>query len=198
MYINTNILVSRGISLEEFTILQLAKQNKTENLTKALEKYSHIVSELLDRGLLTKVKPKRKKDPEMSLIRISKEGQKALDDIGTADIIEDDVVLYDWIKERYLERNKKIGNQKRSKIHLAQFRAESGIDKNCLAHLLMKFVNDDDNMAYSHILQNVFWKAEHAFQSKFNLDQSRLWQYYLNNRTYFDPKFRELKEQEAV
>ena len=83
---------------------------------------------------------------------------------------------------------------KQSKINLAKFRVESGLRTNRLAKLIEKYTNDELEQEYSHILEYVFFKPSNMFQSKFDIHQSRLYNYYLKNRQYFDRIFLTIPE----
>ena len=103
-------------------------------------------------------------------------------------------MLYDWMAAVYENLGKEIGNKKKTKMFVALFRAHSGIDKNNLASLLDMFVKDEDNMEYNHKLEFAFFKPATVYQVKFELEQSRLYQYYLNYKSFFDNKFEELNK----
>jgi len=72
---------------------------------------------------------------------------------------------------------------------LAQFRAESGITKNDLILLCNHFITDSSRMEYSHRLDYVFFKPATAFDVRFSLEESKLWQYYLKYQDYFEESF---------
>jgi hypothetical protein len=83
-------------------------------------------------------------------------------------------------------------------MYIALFRVQSGIEKNHLAILLDEFVKDDNNMEYNNRLEYAFFKASNVFQTKFELDQSRLYTYYLKRKQYFDSVFSKVEVEETV
>lgn len=190
MYINLPYLLDKGLNLEDLLILQLAYQARSEDTSSYLGtlEYKHLV----DAGLLKLNKAKNKKQKEAERVRLTTKGKDILETLQIPDVIDDDIVLFNWLKGIYLERGKELGNQKKTKRLIAQFRVESGIEKNCLAHLLSVFVSDENNLEYNHRLEYAFFKPSNAFQTRFELEQSRLWMYYQRNLDYFTRKFQEL------
>ena len=191
MYFNLKYMETHNLVFMDIFILQIAKQQKSEDLTKYLEKEKLRVQELLAAKLLKKIKG-HKKDPEMSKIRISKEGEEILSNIEIAEINGDDLTVFEWIKGVYLSREKVLGNQKKTKLYIALFRVHSGIDRNKLATLISAFLEDDRNMQYNNCMEYAFFKPQNAYNTKFNLEESRLYQYYLTHKVYFDEKFESL------
>lgn len=197
MYINFKILKKRELELEDFLLLQAAKQSKFEDLSVTIDIFSkERVDKLLDKGFLSKIKGLAK-DPDSKKIRTTKKGNDLLDDLETPEIEEEDIVMFDWICDVYITMGKEIGNKKKTKTYIALFRTHSGIEKNHLATLLEKFVKDDFNMAYNFRLEYAFFKPSNVYQSRFELDQSRLYQYYLNNKLYFDKLFEQTELENA-
>ena len=84
---------------------------------------------------------------------------------------------------------KDIGNKKKTKMYIAEFRVHSGIEKNELAHLMSQFLNDEANMLYNNKLEFALFKSSNLYQTKFNLDESRLWQYYSRNKEIIDKDY---------
>ena len=85
-----------------------------------------------------------------------------------------------------------IGNRKKTKLYIALFRVNSQISKNKLAHLIYTFITDEKEMEYSQKLEYLFFKPSHMYQSKFDIEQSRLYQYYLKHKEVFDKQFENL------
>ena len=71
MYVNVNLLKSRNLSLHEFAVLSLLRQNKFENNVDLLEKECNIdvLKKFNDLGLIEQVKRKNKSQNELELIR---------------------------------------------------------------------------------------------------------------------------------
>lgn len=198
MYINFDILRKQKLNVEHFMILQMCKQNKSEDLSAELMKYSTELNWLMGEGYLTTIKGK-KTDSIFKKVRLSKKGTDALNNINTPAVTEDDLTLFDWLCRVYTTEDKLIGNKRKTKMYIAEFRANSGIQRNELAHLLEVFLEDEENMMFNNKLEYAFFKPDNVYQSKFDLDQSRLWQYYLRNREEIDAKYKErIKQLEEV
>lgn len=191
MYINFKMLESKELDFLDLLLLQAARQNKFEDQSSTIEKFEGgRIESLMNRSLLTKVAGNKNWSTARK-IRVTGKAQDILDNIETPEIEEQDLILFDWISDVYLTKGKEIGNKKKTKMYIALFRVNSGIEKNHLATLLEKFVEDDNNMEYNFRLEYAFFKPATAFQVKFDIEQSRLYQYYLNNKKIFDGLFKE-------
>lgn len=197
MYINFKMLESRELDFTDLLLLQAARQQKSEDLSHIIEKFSDTrIDSLFNKSLLTKIKG-GKKDSEARKIRITGKGNDILDNIETPEIEDQDLQMFDWMEDVYLRLGKEIGNKKKTKMYIALFRVHSGIEKNHLATLLDKFVKDNSNMEYNHKLEYVFFKPATVYQVRFELEQSRLYQYYVNNKFEMDQLFKEIELQRA-
>lgn len=198
MYINFEILKTKAISLSDLMLLQVAKQNKYEDLSHIIKHTfsSNDLDNLVNLGLLELIKGS-KNDSLESRIRISKKGSSILDDIETPEVLQEDIMLFDWISDVYLSLGKEIGNKKKTKMYIALFRTESGIEKNHLATLLEKFVKDESNMEYNFRLEYAFFKPTNVYQTRFDINQSRLYSYYLKNKRQFDSIFERIQVEAA-
>lgn len=191
MYINLKYLAEQSMGFEDLFILQLAKQQKFEDCSEWLSFYNSRIPDLEKLGYIEYIKG-NKSDSALSKMRISKAGQNILDNVEIAEITENDIKLFEWIKKIYLSRDKKLGNQKKTKLYIALFRTQSGINLNKLATLMNAFVTDEQNMEYNHILEYALFKPASAFATRFNLGESRLYQYYLTHQDHFDKIFEDL------
>lgn len=189
MYINFHLLKELELPLNSVLILFAANQNKTSDQSKVLESFGDNLRHLFDLGLLEMVKAKNKQSNMYTTIRISTKGKKILEDVTTAEITEDDIQLFDWLEGIYKSMNKEAGNKRKCKNFIAQFRANSGICKNHLAFLCQTFINDDKEMEFSLKLEFLFFKGANLFSTKFDIYQSRLFQYYEKRKDYFENKF---------
>jgi hypothetical protein len=195
MYLNVEMMSKYQVDCYALLILQYAKQQKNEDLGALIKSLGESnISLLEEKGFLRKIKG-NSGQLEESKIRLTKKGAKVLDDIETPEILPEDLILFDWMSDIYLKLGKDIGNKKKTKMYIALFRAHSGIEKNCLATLLEHFVNDEDNMEYNMKLEFAFFKPTNVFQVKFDLDQSRLYTYYIKRKDFFDSKFEKLNKQ---
>ena len=194
MYINFKLLTSKKLDLDDYLLLHACRQNKTEDLADIIEKNwgEGKIWYLEQQELVEHVKPKNKKQTKCHTVRISKKGQSLLDDLDTPEITEDDIKVFTWLEKVYKESNRVVGNRKKTKLYIALFRVNSQIDKNRLAKLALEFINDESEMEYSMKLEYLFFKPSNVFQSRFDIEQSRLYQYYLKNQEHFDELFEQV------
>lgn len=192
MYINVNILKSEGLSLRELTLIQLCKQQKFEDLSEYIEQQfdEGEIDHLIFCGLVEEIKGS-KKQSKFQKLRCSTHGAKLLEDIETPEILEEDLRIFDWLKNIYLSSGRELGNQKKTKLFIALFRVHSGIDKNKLAHLCNSFINDPEQFDWSKKLEFLLFRPATNYE-KFTIDGSRLYQYYLKHQDTFDQKFEKL------
>lgn len=192
MYINFKLLPSLELTWHHVVVMQMCKQAKFENLSDELSTFSPtLIGELQGMKYVDYIAGKKNQNP-LEKLRLTEKGKKVLENIETPEVTQDDLVLFDWLERLYKDLGKEVGNKRRTKLYLTLFRIESGIQKNELATLLDEFTRDGDNMNYNHKLEYAFFKPSNVFQAKFELDQSRLWQYYSKNEEYFKNLFSEL------
>jgi hypothetical protein len=199
MYINTKLLLSRGLSLLDAAVLQIVKQNKFEDVSaiiveniplNSLQKYA-------DLGLIEYVKPKNKTQNWAHTIRLSSKGSNWLEDLETPEIEEEDLKMYNWLEGIYKKTGKEVGNRTKTKQFIAAFRTQSGICRNNLAYLCQVFISDEEQFEWSKRLQYLFYKGDSVFSVKFQLEGSRLYQYYLKNEEVFKRRFEELDNKQT-
>lgn len=188
MYINFPLAKSKGLTLIDIILLQMIHQNKSEDHSEILEVYKEELEYFEAQGL-TKLIKGTKKDTNAKLVRLSEKGAKTLEEIQVPVVNSDDLDVYEWLEKVYKSSGKDIGNAKKTKSLIAQFRVHSGIERNHLAFLCKIFINDEKEMEWSKKLEYLFWKPSHVFETRFELDQSRLYQYYLKRKEAFDAKF---------
>lgn len=196
MYINFQIAKNKGLTPTDVANLQLICQNKNEKLWEIITET--ISLQTLDRyqnlGYITLVKAKNKSDSIQNRVRLSTKGYELLEDLQVPEINEDDLMLYDWLEATYKKEDKELGNRKKTKLYIALFRAHSGIDRNKLALLCKTFMNDSSQFEWSMRLEYLFFKPSNVFSVKFDLEQSRLYQYYIKHKEHFDNKFAKIEE----
>lgn len=194
MYINFKILENSQLDLDDYLLLHAVRQNRTEDLGDYIEKTwgEGKIWYLEQKDLVTFVKPKNKSQNKCHTVRINKKGESLLEDLDTPEVSDDDIKLFDWLEGIYKDQDKMIGNRKKTKLYIALFRVNSQISKNKLAHLIYTFITDEKEMEYSQKLEYLFFKPSHMYQSKFDIEQSRLYQYYLKHKEVFDKQFENL------
>lgn len=193
-WINFELMEAKGMKPSEFLFLQACKQNKNGTLANTItelggtEKY---ISALVSEDILSLIKGS-KKNTIQQRVRLTKKGESLLEDVQTADITENDITLYNWLADIYLRSGKELGNKAKGKRMLAQFRAESGIEGNSLAVLCKAFIEDEDASKWSQKLEYLFFKAPNVYTVRFDLGESKLYNYYLKYKTHFDKLFETL------
>lgn len=195
-YINFNILSSKNLSIYELGTLQLIKQNKTENLSEEINflvSDTDFIEKMSVLGYIEFIKPKNKSQSKWELIRTTKKGNEVLELIETPEISNDDIRLFEYLENTYKSLGKETGNKRKCKIFISQFRAHSGISRNHLAFLCQSFINDEKEIEYSQKLEYLFFKGAHLFSTKFDLYQSRLYQYYEKHKEFFEQQFLKIK-----
>ena len=196
MYINFDLVKKKELTLTDVVNLQLISQNKNESLEEIITESISLgtLDSYQDRGLVVLIKAKNKRDSIQNRIRLSSKGHDLLEDLQVPEINEDDLRIFEWVKNIYVKEGKEIGNEKRTKMYVAQFSKESGITQNSLAFLIKTFLSDEKEFTYSQRMQYLFFKGESLFSTKFDIHSSRLFQYYLKNKFFFDSKFEKLEE----
>lgn len=196
MYINFEIAKKKGLSPTDVVNLQLISQNKTDKLEEIIT--DNILLSVLnwyqELEYVTLVKAKNKSDSIQNRVRLSSKGNDLLEDLQVPQINDDDLQLYAWLEKTYQKEGKELGNRKKTKLYIALFRAHSGIDRNKLALLCKTFMNDSSQFEWSKRLEFLFFKPGNVFSVKFDLEQSKLYQYYIKHKQTFDNKFAKIDE----
>lgn len=143
------------------------------------------------KSLVKLIKPKNKQQTWYDLARLDKAGKDLLKEVTEAECEEQDEVILKWLCDHYQKIGKETGNKKKTLRHIRDFRIKSGISKNNLIRLCHAFVSDETNMEYSHKLEYIFYKPKTVFETKFDLEESRLYQYYIKHKESFDKIFTE-------
>ena len=197
MFINFKNIKKRYLTYTEALILQCAAQMRSEDFSENLAELcggdDKVLLNLEEREYVTFIVPKKKSDTLFQRARLTKFGKETVDSFDEPILTREDEIVWDWLVKVYKAKGKEVGNAKKGKHHLSEFRSHSGIAKNSLAHLCKSFMSDESQMAWSMRLEYLFWKPVNVFETRFSLDASRLYQYYLNNKTIFDEHFEKLE-----
>jgi subtilisin-like proprotein convertase family protein len=186
MYINFKILEKEGFSPFHLVLLLAVKQKEFDYLEAVCHDY---IEELLENGFIKTIKVSKKLENSMQVLRITPKGNKILNELETAEVEEEDKKVFDWLKSHYKKIDKEVGNGAKTLRHIRDFRVKSGIEKNNLIKLCLAFLQDEDNMQYNNKLEFAFYKPATAFETRFNLEESRLYKYYLKREDYFKSIF---------
>ena len=181
MYINYKLGIKRGYTFEEIGVIQLISQHKVDNSLEVLRLVPKpILLSLHEKGVLTKVKPKNKKQPPLDLVRLNKKGSDLLRDLNTYQTVEEDFLLYDYLLKVFKVLDKDVEPKNKVVKLIAFFRLETGFTHREIYDLVKMFVTDSNKMEYTHRMSYMFFKGENIYQ-KPTLDNSRLYDYYLKN-----------------
>ncbi len=189
MYINLTVLSKANILFEDIVLLCAISQKESEFLINHLTDTNFKRFEAL--SLLTNVKSKKKDEHPYISLRLSETGKQLLSDLEEVEILEEDKKIAEWLISHYKKIGKQVGNSKRLLRHIRDFRIKSGIEKNNLIKVCLDFISDDDNMEYNNVLEFAFYKPMTAFQTRFQLEDSRLFKHYLKKENYFKSIFEE-------
>ena len=194
MYINTDNLFNLPNPFMLpllLTLKQVTKKDMSDKVA-SLITTDEDLEDLEKEGYIKYIKGK-KSDSLITKMRLGRKGTEFLNSLDEPDVEEEDIKIFDWLADIYRKRDKQIGNGKKTKRLIASFREKSGIEKNKLAFLCNAFISDEDQQEWSYMLEYVFWKPTNAFQSRFTLEDSRLWKYYNKRKQYFDNEFKNIK-----
>jgi len=180
-YINFEFGYAKNLTNIHLIAIQAIHQNSNGDCEFVLNTIpNQILIDLNDMELLTKVKPKNKTQKSRALLRLSKKGKDLYTSLTTYKSNEGDLLIYKFLSEVYIHLDKKQASKNKMLKLISAFRLESGMSSEEMYKLCKAFVNDEDNMKFNHSLEYVFFKPENAY-AKFNLGDSRLWNYYLQN-----------------
>lgn len=193
-YFNTELAKSRQLHPLDIFILQIIHQNKSNDMSEdlVLLMEEENMKRLQEFGLMTLIKGTKKMN-EFQRLRLSKKGSKWLKDFQSYDVVENDIKVFDTLKKIYADEGKEVGSEKKTKELIAWFRNETGFNHRQIWLIAKKFVNDEDRMEYSKVLEYAFWKSTNHFQVNPKLEDSKMYSYYEKHKEWFDNEFKKLK-----
>ena len=189
MYINISVLSKSGLEYSDLVFLAAINQTETEWLTENFKDSDYERFERL--SIIKHIKQKSKKEHLYVSLRLSDTGKTLLSELEEAEVEEQDTKVGNWLINHYKQIDKQVGNSKRLMRHIRDFRLKSGIEKNNLIKLCLDFISDEDNMQYNNVLEFSFYKPLTAFQTRFQLEDSRIYKHYLKKEQYFKSIFEE-------
>lgn len=195
MFINTKNL----FKLPEPLILPLLlvlKQASKKDVSKELQQLTYnndILKKIESLGYIKYIKG-NKSDTIFNKMRLDKKGTQFLRELDEPDVLEEDIQFSTWLINLYKSKGKAVKSSKKLQRLIAWFRETTGIDKNKLGYLLKCFIAEQEkyDFEYSHDVNNVFWKPSNLFQTKPNLEDSRLYLFYISDKVKFDQTFKTL------
>lgn len=159
---------------------------------------------------------KNKKLNDIERIRLTKKGRKLLNDLQKRGSFEkEDEVIAEWIEGVYKKRDNYVkSNLTELKRRVQWFREETGINRNKLATLVQLFLNDtfiqdedkrepfekqyrefkqeNPRAVLSLKAENIMWTPPDRYAKYYQLEDSPLYQYYLENEEYVEKHWKNL------
>lgn len=186
MYINYEILTSKGLTLYELGVLQLIKQSKIEDLSQQIEflvSNTSIIEKLSNIGYIEFIKG-RKGQTQFQCIRTSKKGNEVLDDISTPKITEGDLKMRDYLIEMYLnheDTERTVGNKKKIAMYISIMRNRLNLTLHEFFYLCEYFLAE---YPYTKVLEYIFFNSNKNRYGKFenNMEDSSLYQFFDGKR----------------
>ena len=187
MYINLSVLGKSGLEYSDLVFLAAINQTETEWL---IENFKDSDYERFERlSIIKYIKQKSKKEHLYTSLRLSDLGKSLLSEIEEAPIEEEDKTVFEWLKNYYLKAGKEIGNGAKTQRHIRDFRIKSGIQKNNLIKLVLDFLAENEER--SKKLQYIWYYPKTAFATRFDLEESWLWNHFIKNRERLEKTFEE-------
>lgn len=192
-YFNTELAKSRELHPLDIFVLQILHQNKSDDMSEDLNLLmdDDMIKRLYEANLVQMIKGTKKMN-EFQKLRLSKKGKKWLSDFQTYKVVENDYKLFDVLKQIYLKEEKEIGSEKKTLELIAWFRLETGFSHKAIWLIAKKFVEDEQRMEYSKVLEYAFWKSTNHFQTQPKLEDSKMFSYYEKYKDYFDKEIEKL------
>ncbi len=187
MYINISVLKKSQLQFSDLVLICAISQKETEFLIENLT--DNIYERFKTLYLVEHIKQKNKKEHLYESLRLSKVGKELLSELEEAEVEGQDEKILTWLSEHYTNLGKTTGNKRRTARHIRDFRVKSGIEKNNLIRLCLDFLNDEDNMEYNNVMEYAFYKAPTAFQTRFTLEDSRLYKHFIKHRERIERTF---------
>ncbi len=187
MYINISVLKKSGLEYSDLVFLCAILQTETEWLIENLSE--DIYSRFKELNLIKHIKQKSKKEHLYTSLRLSDAGKNLLSELEEAEIAPEDKTVFEWLKTYYLKAGKDIGNGAKTQRHIRDFRLKSGIQKNNLISLVLDFLAENEER--SKKLEYIWYYPKTAFATRFDLEESWLWNHFIKNKERLEKTFQE-------
>ena len=201
---NLDVFFKSKITAEEFILLSVIQQNSNGSQRERLLELDSDYSSISE--YVKFVNRKNKTQTLHDLVRLDKKGNKLLVDLFTYSPDEDTEKIVSWMEVTYKAMGKFMKNRKESFRRCAWFTKSSGIDKNKLAVLVQTFMQnvynpevhgdnfyeakkENPHLILNNMIENAFWTPKDIFAKHYNLDDSPLYNFYLENEEHFLKQF---------
>ena len=187
MAINIKFLESKGLEPYDLLVMELIFQNASEDMTDSLVMYLKEDTLIRVQALevVECIKAKKKSDHDFRRLRLSKKGKGILRDARKVDYTAEDGSLYEYIAKVYDSLDKPIGNSERVKELLAWFRLETAYSRKQIYKAIKMYISiqqDSEQGKYIASLENLLWKPNSVFSTKWKLADSKLYQFINENK----------------
>ena len=174
---------------QELILLQLIKQNQKEDLREEVEFYvtDRVLDIFLETGYVELIKARNKADTRQNRARLTSKGKELLEELETPPVLEEDEKIAEWLTNHYKKLEKEIGNGKKLRRHIRDFRIASDIQKNNLIILCLDFLKENEEN--SRVLEYIWYYPKTVFATKFQLEDSWLYKHYIKKEEYFKSVF---------
>ena len=185
MYINLSVLGKSGLEYSDLVFLAAINQTETNWL---IENFKNSDYERFERlSIIKHIKQKSKKEHLYTSLRLSEQGKTLISELEEAPVEEEDKTVFEWLKNYYLKAGKEIGNGAKTQRHIRDFRLKSGIQKNNLIKLVLDFLNENEER--SKKLEYIWYYPKTAFATRFDLEESWLWNHFIKNKDRLEKTF---------
>jgi len=183
--------MQKGLSYYDFTLMALIYQNSTDDMSEEI--LLHVTDESLKRlhalDMVSLIKAKKKSDNDFMRIRLSKKGKEVFKNAQIVDYTEQDEALLDKLKEAFTAVDKQIGNDVKVKKMLAWFRTETQLPRKYIYIAIRKYIlglQEENKLKYMPTLENLLWKGQNVFATKWDLADSKLYQFIQEHKEHLD------------
>ena len=201
---NLDVFFKSKITAEEFILLSVIQQNSNGSQRERLLELDSDYSSISE--YVKFVNRKNKTQTLHDLVRLDKKGNKLLVDLFTYSPDEDTEKIISWMEVTYKAMGKFMRNREESFRRCAWFSVASGINKNKLAMLIQTFMQnvynpevhgdnfyeakkENPHLILNNMIENAFWTPKDLFAKHYNLDDSPLYSFYLENEEHFLKQF---------
>lgn len=187
MYINISVLEKSGLLFSDLVFLAAINQIETDWLIENLNE--DVYSRFKELNLIKHIKQKPKKEHLYTTLRLSDSGKALLSELEEAPVESEDKTVFEWLKNYYIKAGKDIGNGAKTQRHIRDFRLKSGIQKNNLINLVLDFLVENEER--SKKLEYIWYYPKTAFATRFDLEESWLWNHFIKNKERLVKTFEE-------
>lgn len=175
MYINFEYIKSKDISHIELVCLQALDQNRIEDR-----------QSIIDDIITDKIKDNYIQIQKNGKYKLNESGKEILNNSQIVRYTDNDGVLADYLIKKYKEKDLILCSRPKLLKLITWFRGETKFTHKEIFYLIVEYFKTEES-DYNKRLDYLLFKPENSY-SKPNLNDSRLYTFYDNNREYLDKK----------